>query len=221
MMRLEDEENLPEECGLALAFTPVALRGAAAVFFVLDQRLARIVASSSEPMLAQMKLAWWRETLLKPVDERPNGDAVLDAASRHCADNGAGLVALVDGWEHLLEEPPLGEEHALGFANGRSAALSSALNLSDSKQVPAAFVRAVRSWALADLAANVSLEDERAFLIELAKQSEPSNGKLPRKARGVAVLAALGKRSIERGGRPLMEGRGAALVAMRAGLIGT
>ena len=35
------------------------------------------MARTTEPMLGQMRLAWWRDALGKPVDERPRGDAVL------------------------------------------------------------------------------------------------------------------------------------------------
>jgi phytoene synthase len=30
-------------------------------------------------MLGQMRLAWWREALGKPLADRPRGDEVLDA----------------------------------------------------------------------------------------------------------------------------------------------
>ena len=220
-MALEDQENLPDEYGLALAHTPVQLREPLAVVFALDQRLARIVASATEPMLAQIRLTWWRETFQLPIDHRPSGDAVLDAAGQHCSGQEAGLIALVDGWEHLLQEPPLGEDHALGFANGRVDALQSVIGCDPGSPSDTAIKAAVMQWALADLAANVSDDDERTFLTNLASVQEQVAAKLPRNARGLAVLAALGRRALKRGGRPLMEGRGAALVALRAGLIGS
>ena len=46
------------------------------------------------------------------------------------------------------------------------------------------------------------------------------NTALPVSAKGLAVLGALGLRALKRGGRPLMEGRGAALVALRAAMLG-
>ena len=72
-------ETLPTEIELALAYTPRDRREAMRVAFELDRRLARIVAATTEPMLGQMRLAWWRDILAKPVDERPRGDVVLDA----------------------------------------------------------------------------------------------------------------------------------------------
>jgi len=219
-MALEDNENLPEELGLALAYTPANYKDALAVVFSLDQRLARIVGSATEPMLAQIRLSWWRDSLNNPVTDRPVGDAVLDAASLHFSGKVASLIALVDGWENLLQEPPLGVDHALAFVEGRCAAIASTIGIENAAQAMP-FQNAVRYWALADLAAKVSLEDERSFLVELAQSKGLGASRLPKSARGIAVLSALGRRALKRGGRPLMEGRGAALVTMKAGLIGS
>jgi phytoene synthase len=41
---------------------------------------------------------------------------------------------------------------------------------------------------------------------------------LPKTLRGLAVLEALALRALRRGGRPLMEGRGAPLTAFRAAI---
>jgi len=219
-MALEDNENLPEDLGLALAYTPANCRDALAAVFRLDQRLARLVSSATEPMLAQMRLSWWRDSLNNPASDRPVGDAVLDAAALHCSGKEAGLIALVDGWENLLQEPPLGEDHAQAFVDGRFAAIVAMLGLEDAAQAEP-LQDAVQQWALADLAAKVSLEDERHLLIELAQSKGSVAARLPKRARGIAVLSALGRRALKRGGRPLMEGRGAGLVAIKAGLIGS
>ena len=46
-------------------------------------------------MLGQMRLAWWREALGKPVADRPRGDRVLDAIGQDWAGREAALVAMV------------------------------------------------------------------------------------------------------------------------------
>ena len=48
---------------LALAYAPAASRGAWLGFLALDMRLAAIVRAAREPMIGQIKLAWWRERL--------------------------------------------------------------------------------------------------------------------------------------------------------------
>lgn len=214
LMSVSQSEILPPEAQLALAHTRPEFRAALTIFLELDRRLGRIVAGTSEPMLGQMRLAWWRDMLGKPVSDRPTGDAVLDGIGRHWTRREAALVALVDGWEHLLAEPPLAERQARAFAEGRRDGLLGLFGDGPGKEA------AAWAWALADLAANVSLEDERAMLVRIGLDRGEGGGAVPRDARGLAVLGALGRRALRQGGRPLMEGRGAALVAARAAMIG-
>jgi 15-cis-phytoene synthase len=218
-MTIPHTETLPPEIELALAYTGPIHRPALRIFFELDLRLARILSATNEPMLGQMRLAWWRETLAKPVNERPNGDAVLDAIGEHWTGREEHLQKLVDAWENLLAEPPLGADDARAFAHARSDAMAGAFadqvadcDVSDAKTMG-------QYWALADLAANVSLKEEREMLVSLAlNQSRPTRLRAPFK--GVAVLGALSLRSLEKGGRPLMEGRGASITAIRAAFFG-
>lgn len=208
-------ETLSPEVELAIAHTPAKLRPALSIIFEFDARLARIVAATSEPMLGQMRLAWWRDMLGQDVADRPTGDVVLDGIGQHWRGREAALVKLVDGWEHLLAPPPLGEDDARAFAEGRRGALSAVFE-GDIEAVG----RAASRWALADLAAKVSLDEERAMLVRLGREDARRLPRLPREARGLAVLGSLAKRALDRGGRPLMEGRGAAITAARAAILG-
>ncbi len=214
-MSFESAEILAPEVELAVAHTPPDLRAALTIFFQMDARLARIVAATSEPMLGQMRLAWWRDMLGQDVADRPTGDVVLDGIGQHWHGREAALVKLVDGWEHLLAPPPLGEDDARAFAEGRRAALSAVFDGGDE-----AVGTAAARWAMADLAAKVSLDEERAMLVRLGLEDARKMQRLPREARGLAVLGSLAKRALDRGGRPLMEGRGAAITAARATILG-
>lgn len=211
-MTTKISENLPDEVLLALAHTQPELRDALRIFFELDLRLGRIVSATSEPMLGQMRLAWWRDMLGTPVEDRPGGDAVLDGIGEYWAGREAELVPLVDAWEHLLADPPLDDIDAIQFAENRAKALTAPFprDVGD---------RAAWHWAMADLAANVSVEEEREMLVSLG-MDRPQSPRLFDNMRGLAVLGALGLRALKRGGRPLMEGRTAALVALRAAIIG-
>lgn len=215
-MSFPSQEILPAEIELALAYTPASHRDALRIFFELDARLGRIVAGTNEAMLGQMRLAWWRETLAKPANERPSGDAVLDAIGEQFAGRETALFSLVDGWEHLLADPPLGKEDALAFAKGRADALVSVLVKNEQREGQ---IEAQR-WALADLACNVSHEEERAMLTALGLALGEAHSRLPAAMKGLSILAALSLRSLKNGGRPLMEGRGASLTALRAAFFG-
>lgn len=213
----QQPETLPDERELALAYTPEPVRDQMRVFLLLDQRLARIVSQTTEPMLGQMRLAWWRDMLAKPASERPQGDVVLDGIALHWAGDEAALSALVDGWERMLDEPPLSKKAALEMATGRAVPFVAVGDVGAGSDTSA--LTAGKRWALVDTALNTENADERAMLFDLAREL-PRSTSLPSSLKGLAVLNALARRSLDKAGRPLMEGRGAALVAIRAAIFG-
>jgi phytoene synthase len=217
----ESPDILLPEARLALAWSPLKLRAPFSTALQFDRRLARIVARTSEPMLGQMRLAWWREMLGTPVEARPRGDAVLDGIGAHWQGREGALAEMVDGWEVLITAARLGPAEIDAFAAGRGAffgALEAQLSGAHAARVAAAG----RRWALADAAASISDAGECAALVEAglarAALGEGGGGRMPRALRGLAVLDALALRALRRGGRPLMEGRGAPIAAMRAAI---
>lgn len=187
----------------------------------LDRRLARIVARTREPVLGQMRLAWWRDALGKPVAERPRGDAVLDAIGAHWAGREAALVALVDGWEVLVTAERLGKAELESFAAARGAFFAALAGEAAPEPLRDYLLCAGRCWALADAALGVSDPLEREALVAAGLAIAGSAVRVPSDLRGLAVLGALARRALARGGRPLMEGRGAPLAAMRAAIFRT
>lgn len=193
------------------------VRGALTTALQLDRRLARIVARTTEPMLGQMRLAWWREALAKPVDDRPRGDAVLDAIGIHWAGREAALAAMVDGWEVLITAERLGPVEVEAFGAGRGAFFAAMGTNATPAQAERAAAAGFR-WAIADAAASVSDPDERAVLIAAGLARDDLRARWPKELRGLAVLEAMATRALRRGGQPLMQGRGAPLVALRAAI---
>lgn len=213
----EPPEPLPAEAELALAWCAPKVRGPLSIALQLDRRLARIVARTTEPMLGQMRLAWWRDALGKPVAERPRGDVVLDGIGQHWAGQEAALVQMVDGWEELVTAEQLGEAEAVTLGVGRGAFFA-ALAPDAAPAATGRLAAAGFRWAMADAAARVSDEGERATLIAAGLTQADRGGRLPAGLRGVAVLEALALRALRRGGQPLMEGRGASIVALKAAI---
>ncbi len=212
-MEISLEAELSEPQRLAFAYAPLAVRPLLLPLLALDARLGSIVRRASEPMLAQMRLAWWRDTLDSPRSRWPAGEPILARlASWQSPDS---LAALAEGWEHLLADR-LDESAIAGFAAGRQAGFAALAGEMGTDRDSAD--RAARTWALADLAANLSNEEERSRVVAHAGETSPLH--LPSGLRPLAVLAALGRRSLRRGGRPLLEGRGAAATAFRVGLFG-
>jgi phytoene synthase len=206
-------DELPRPQRLALSYAPAKARRATLALLALDARLAAVLRRRGEPMLAQMRLAWWRDRLADDPASWPV-DAVL-ALLRQWREPGA-LVPLVDGWEALLGEQ-LDQAAIAEFARGRGAGFGSlARELHcDTHNAEAAG----RLWARGDLAANLTDPAERAAAIEAAG-AEPRVSSLPRLLRPLTVLAGLAEASLRRGGAPLLANPGAALLAVRLGIFG-
>ena len=204
---------------VALNYAKPDIRPKLASFFALDRRLGQIIANSSEPLLGQMRIAWWREMLSASARDRPAGDVVMDAIGASWGGDAQLLQPLADAWEVFLIAEELTADILSQFAQGRAIPLAEALGCAH-EDVAKQVQEAGSLWALADTAAHVSDKTERELILELARAKlnvNTSAGSLPR---ALAVLTALSRRSIRRGGQPLMVGRGAALTALRAVLIG-
>lgn len=206
--------ELPELSQLAVAYAPPAAKQHWAALLALDERLATILRKKREPMLAQLRLAWWRDRLNEPADRWPAGDAVLDSLRQWRSPS--ALAPLVDGWEVLIADE-IDRAALERFAAGRGAGFAALADELGQRSEPAA--HAGRVWALADLVANMSDAQERETALALAQEGGRPPA-LPRNLRPLAFLAGLGWRAVQAGGGPLLAGRGAALAAFRLGLLG-
>lgn len=219
-MELPPIDALPLPQRLALAHAPADLRPAAVAAFALDSRLAKFVAQASEPLVGQLRLAWWREQLGKAPEGRACGDAILNSISANWGAASRELVSLVDGWELMLGDTPLPESAAEEFASGRAAMFGGLAALAGCKDSVEAARTNGRQWALADLLAHVSGPDSAARPAETLSIAQDRNGRLPRRLRHLAILGSLGLRAVTRGGGPLIAGRRDIMHIMRLGMFG-
>lgn len=208
---------LPPAQKIAVAYATVH-RPALEAFFALDIHCAGLVRRSSEPLLAQMKLAWWRDNLSLPYAQRPRGEPLLDrfASWEGHADL---LVESIAAWEHLLGGEPLDSDAALAFARTRAQGFAGFALLAGCALETEDALSAGARWALADLAAHVSSAQERESVVR-AGEDLVGPTRLSRALRPFAVLESLASRSLKRGGAPLLSDRASALVALRVGLLG-
>src|SRR5690606_3777043 len=148
--------ELPASQRLALAYAPARARPATLALLALDARLAGILRGRREPLAAQLRLAWWRETLARPPEEWPHGEPSLDG--RRGGRDPSGLAALPGGWEALLGEdlPPRAIAEFVGGRAKAFACLARELGVA----TPDDAGEAARLWAVADLAANISVGAE-------------------------------------------------------------
>lgn len=213
---LLDQLPLPQR--LALAYSPAAARERLLAFFAFDARLGAAIRQSSEPLAAQIRLAWWRDQLRLEADKRERADMHV-AALDSLAGMRRALFALVDGWELLLGEE-IAEKAIRDFAVSRGDALAALAKLAGASDAPEAVAKAGTRWALADLAAGLSDEAERRLVAGLAGDLGRKRISLSRQMRSLAILDGLARRSLARGGAPLLDGPAGALLAMRLGLVG-
>jgi phytoene synthase len=163
------------------------------------------VREAREPMLAQIRLAWWRERLAEPAERRPAGEPLLALLG----DRAKAFGPLVDGWEALLGDAPLPRAALADFADGRAQALGGLAEVLGSARE--ASETAGRCWALADLAGRLSDPEERAQVAALRAEA-PAFPSLPRAMRPLVVLDGLASRN--------RNGPTTLLTAMRLGIFG-
>lgn len=197
---------------MALAYAAPASRDAWLGLLALDTRLAQVVRETREPMLGQIRLAWWRERLAEAPDSRPKGEPLLALLG----DSSKRLIPLVDGWEAMLGEAPLPRDMIVAFAEGRGKALAGLAVALDCADAAADVEHMGRAWALADLALRLSHPQEREHAVALLADERELT--LPRALRPLIVLHGLALRDLRRGGRE--GGIGALLATLRLGIFG-
>ncbi|MBB3991136.1 squalene/phytoene synthase family protein [Croceicoccus naphthovorans] len=205
--------SFPPPMRLSLTFAPAASRSFWGGFFALDRRFAHIVATASEPMLAQMRLTWWREVLDKPADDRPSGEPLLAALAKWGGEARV-LARLAEGWEMLVGEEPLDAASVAALAGARGDVAGAIARLAGKSDQAEDAVRAGYRWALADIASHLSDEGERAMALSLYRAA--AEGSMPRIARPVRVLEQLAMRSMA----GQAGGFGSYLAALRTGWLG-
>ncbi len=192
------------ERGLALAYAPDdGRRAALSALLALDAALGDVVRSTTQPALGQIRLAWWREQLVKLDAAAPPAMPVLEALAADVLPRGvagAALSAIVDGWDVLIEEEALDDAALERFADERGGqlfALAAAVLGGDG----AVARRLGRGWALFDLARHQSDEAVAARADVLARAALA--GSLGGVARSLGMLALSGRlelAGVSRGG---------------------
>ncbi|RST31026.1 hypothetical protein HMF7854_09380 [Sphingomonas ginkgonis] len=165
-----------------------------------------MVASSSQPPLGAVRLAWWREQLeqLDSEGHAAPAEPRLQASEAELlvrGISGAELSRLEDGWLPLLEPFPWGAEQVAGLKRrGRMLfALAARLLQAD----VAAARPAGEFWSLVDGARHASDDSARALLLGAARELLTSIPPAPRQLRAISVLSALSAYDLA-SGHPLL-----------------
>jgi phytoene synthase len=184
----------------------VALRPAFDALFAIDDALGEVVASSTQPALGAIRLAWWRDALERLDTSPPPPEPRLQAAAGELLPrgvSGAALARIAEGWAALFDE--VRDPDAIG-ARGEALFTAGARLLGGNAPQVA---EAGRTFALVDVA-------RRGLAPLLPMTIKPL--RVPRSLRPLTALARLAQRDL-RHGEPFepeaTPARAAALLAHR------
>lgn len=118
MDKAADDTPLSPPERLAVAYAPRACRAAWKGFLSLDRRLADAARAGRDPLMIQLRLAWWRDRFDAPASQWPAGEPLL-ALLRAWDTERPTLRALVDGWEARV----VGEDGGAALGEARVAAV--------------------------------------------------------------------------------------------------
>lgn len=191
---------------LATLYAPAAARAGLFALHALDLELAEVARTTTEPMLGQIRLAWWREQLQGLDASATPAQPVLAALAAHVLPAGiagASLEPLEDANLALLDDD------VGAYAAARALLFDAALRL----LIPApeagltARARAIGTgWAVAEVARAGHAVPE-ATLDDAAAKLAPA--KTPSAARPLFALGALARAdlaALRRGARPTPRG---------------
>jgi phytoene synthase len=121
--------------------------------YAFDHELARAPKVASNPLIGEMRLAWWREALDeifegRAVRRHPTAEALARAVRRRSLPRGL-LEGMIDARYRELDATPMTACEAADLASGTAgAAAELAVRILDPKADPAAARAAGAAWLL-------------------------------------------------------------------------
>jgi len=178
---------------LAFSYAPADRRAGLKALFALDAALGHVLRTTREPMVGQIRLAWWREALTALDAAPPPGEPVLQALAAEVLPRGVtgmDLAQLADGWEPLLGtiDAAAVDAHAAWRGAHLFGLAGDLLGVPETGRLR----DAGSFWALADLSSHLS-DSESAQLVR-ARFVGLSAGRWSRAARPLAALALIAAR---------------------------
>jgi 15-cis-phytoene synthase len=134
---------------LCLAYAAARFREPLTALFRVDDHLARIALGAREPMVARIKLAWWREQGFA----RASGDLAMELETLSAAsDKSLKLLGrIAEGWDALIAADEDKAQMLADYAKGRGEGLFElAVDLAGVKAT-SEMKRVGEAWALCDV----------------------------------------------------------------------
>ena len=193
--------DLDADRALALTYVPVRHRPALETLWRLDAALGAVLAGGREPLISQIKLAWWRDSLEKLDHQKPPAEPLLQQAAAAILPtgvSGAELSRMEEGWTVLLSQEPLTAPELGTYAAARGALLFRYSARMLGAELDDAMASAGEGWALVDLARHSNEVDAKAALAA-ARERLGEGFRWPAELRPLGMLARLARRDAERG----------------------
>ena len=195
-----DFRHLAPPKRLALAYARRPEKEALALLLLFDVSLGQIVQRSSEPLIGQMRLAWWRDVMAKPANEMPGGEplighlTVLQERHPHWRLN-QHMLSVVEGWDALLAldewTADVLQSHAKARAQGIFAGFVDISRANDGDRERS--ISLGTSWALADALQYCQTEEQNRTIN--AARVDIAEVQLPRPLRPLSILAHASNRA--------------------------
>jgi hypothetical protein len=177
---------------LGALFAPEPARRDLLALLAFDHELARTPLVTSEPMLARIRLQWWREAVREAAQEgKPRAQPIVESLSETIGRHGFDpekLVAAIDARETAVDGPLDVERTARSFADLQLAVLG---------VIDAETRAAVREVVQARLTADLG---ERAALLASARARR---AKIDRRALPILLPALTLDRALSAWRKPL------------------
>ncbi|WP_337658435.1 squalene/phytoene synthase family protein [Sphingorhabdus sp. Alg231-15] len=187
---------------LVLAYAKKLDRERYALVFALDSRFAEVIRSTSETLIGQMRLTWWRDNLTKPIVDRPAGEplvALINSVEEQGADLGP-LLDLVEGWAVLLDDFPWDDRQFDQYATKRGESVFRFVLGADRELTEIQRI-AAQGWALWDFARHCTDTQmrEEAFSRCSSLFDSVSSVRFDRSGRPLSILCKLAQRDVKTG----------------------
>jgi phytoene synthase len=197
MYVIDDPERL-----LALTYAPAGSHEGLRLLWALDARLGNVVRQVREPLLAEVRLTWWRDALAAVDTDLDQRDPILRDLAK------AGLPAeqlssLAEGWADLLQPAPIDNADLEVYAIRRGGGLFVAAGRALGSEFDG-LTHAGAGWALVDLAGWIDDADtsHRALRLALPRLENAFADRWPKQARPMGMLAVLALRDARAGYPP-------------------
>jgi 15-cis-phytoene synthase len=191
-----DLELLKPPKRLAIAYARRPEKGLLSLLLLMDARLGEILKHNSEPLIAQMRLAWWRDVIGKVPAQRPSGEPLIAQLNLLQAAHPEWnidefLLSIIDGWDELFANESWNNDALVRHGKARSKGIFASFAVISGYEITEGINTLGQRWALTDLLAFCQNEEQYRAVIEVAfpEVGEKRKEHLPRRLRPLTILS--------------------------------